>query len=140
MHRSCGTWESGNHELLYSRALGNQALLFSSAGSRPGLVSAEGLRADPSSLWATVFMGGRKRLEAVFAVEGPFSSSRQGVPTRIKVKVAGCKETGGPGCEEAKHFGEILLDPPVLCDLNPGIALSELLCIERTGMNFQFVS
>lgn len=33
-----------------------------------------------------------------------------------------------------------LLGPPMLCDSNSGIALSEPLCRERTRMNFQFVS
>lgn len=32
------------------------------------------------------------------------------------------------------------LVPPMLCDLNSGIALSEPFCRERTRMNFQFVS
>lgn len=65
--------------------MGNQTLLFLSLESRPGLVSAVELRADPSiSLGHNVFMGGRKRLEAVFVVECPFSSSRQGMPHQNK--------------------------------------------------------
>lgn len=79
LHRPCRAWQPGNHKLLYSRELGNRTLLFSSSGSRLALVSVVGLRADPSvSLGHCVFMSGRKRLEAVFVVEGPFiSSSKQ---------------------------------------------------------------
>lgn len=60
-------------------------LLFSSSGSRPGLVGAVGLRAGPSaSLGHSVFMGRRKRLEAVFVFEASFSSSRQGMSHQNK--------------------------------------------------------
>lgn len=72
----------------------------------------------------------------MFGFEGPFICSRhKGCLIKIKVEVA---RLGGKGVVSGKEQST-LGRYHVLCDLSPGIVLSEPLCRERVRMSFQFV-
>lgn len=97
LHGPRGAWELGNHMLCHFGELGPQTLLLSSVGSLPGLVSAMGLPAGPStSLGHSVFMGRRTQLEAVFVFrcsDARSAASRQGIPHHNK----SCRVVKGEG-------------------------------------------